>query len=133
MQAGSVMKRIVIIGVVLAIGLVGGFVVGSSDGPDGASGAPSAVHDHGGEARQQKWYCSMHPQIIRDGPGLCPICAMELIPMPENLATETAPRELSVNTGLANENARLRQENKRMRAAIDQISGTLAILKASER
>lgn len=46
-------------------------------------------------------------------------------------AESLAPRELSVNTGLANENARLRQENKRMRAAIDQISGTLAILKAS--
>lgn len=38
---------------------------------------------------------------------------------------------MTVNEGLATENARLRDENKRMRAAIDQISGTLAILKAS--
>jgi fructose-1-phosphate kinase PfkB-like protein len=40
-------------------------------------------------------------------------------------------RRLAVNEGLATENARLREENKRMRAAIDQISGTLAILKSS--
>jgi Cu(I)/Ag(I) efflux system membrane fusion protein len=26
-------------------------------------------------ASVQKWTCSMHPQIIRDKPGKCPICA----------------------------------------------------------
>lgn len=25
--------------------------------------------------------CSMHPQIRQEGPGLCPICAMELVPL----------------------------------------------------
>jgi multidrug efflux pump subunit AcrA (membrane-fusion protein) len=25
--------------------------------------------------------CTMHPQIIRDKPGLCPICSMKLVPM----------------------------------------------------
>jgi Cu+-exporting ATPase len=28
-----------------------------------------------------KWTCPMHPQIIRDGPGHCPICGMALEPM----------------------------------------------------
>ncbi len=28
-----------------------------------------------------KWTCPMHPQIIRDGPGSCPICGMALEPM----------------------------------------------------
>ncbi len=27
------------------------------------------------------WTCSMHPQIKQDRPGLCPICAMELVPL----------------------------------------------------
>lgn len=58
-----------------------------------------------------------------DGAGASAVMAAESL----------APRKLSVNTGLADENARLRQENKHMRAAIDQIRGTLAILKASER
>src|ERR1700712_5562481 len=32
-------------------------------------------------AQQQHWTCSMHPQVIRDGPGFCPICHMALTPM----------------------------------------------------
>jgi Cu+-exporting ATPase len=28
-----------------------------------------------------KWTCPMHPQIIRDAPGACPICGMALEPM----------------------------------------------------
>jgi P-type Cu+ transporter len=28
-----------------------------------------------------KWTCPMHPQIVRDGPGSCPICGMALEPM----------------------------------------------------
>jgi Cu+-exporting ATPase len=28
-----------------------------------------------------KWTCPMHPEIIRDGPGSCPICGMGLEPM----------------------------------------------------
>ena len=27
-----------------------------------------------------KWISPMHPQIIRDGPGQCPICGMDLVP-----------------------------------------------------
>lgn len=28
--------------------------------------------------QQTKWVCPMHPQIVRDGPGTCPICGMAL-------------------------------------------------------
>ncbi|PKN16393.1 MAG: efflux RND transporter periplasmic adaptor subunit [Deltaproteobacteria bacterium HGW-Deltaproteobacteria-23] len=31
------------------------------------------------EHKVQLWTCSMHPFIIKDKPGTCPICAMELI------------------------------------------------------
>ena len=27
------------------------------------------------------WTCPMHPEIVRDGPGSCPICGMALEPM----------------------------------------------------
>lgn len=33
--------------------------------------------------------CSMHPQIIRDKPGKCPICGMDLIPFEKGKATQT--------------------------------------------
>jgi Cu(I)/Ag(I) efflux system membrane fusion protein len=45
-------------------------------------------HEHGGDAgsqaaMEQVFTCSMHPQIRQDGPGLCPICNMELVPVKE--------------------------------------------------
>lgn len=30
-----------------------------------------------------KWVSPMHPQIVRDGPGKCPICGMDLVPAEE--------------------------------------------------
>jgi Cu+-exporting ATPase len=52
------------------------------------------AHAHAGHAAQgaapaapasapagAKWTCPMHPQIVRDGPGSCPICGMALEPM----------------------------------------------------
>ena len=33
------------------------------------------------EAAGELWTCSMHPQVIRDKPGICPICFMKLVPV----------------------------------------------------
>jgi membrane fusion protein, copper/silver efflux system len=33
---------------------------------------------------KELWTCSMHPEIIRDKPGTCPICGMQLIKKVEN-------------------------------------------------
>ena len=32
-------------------------------------------------ASGQLWTCSMHPQVIQDHPGRCPICGMNLVPL----------------------------------------------------
>ncbi|MDC0936958.1 efflux RND transporter periplasmic adaptor subunit, partial [Pirellulales bacterium] len=32
------------------------------------------------------WTCAMHPQIRRDGPGSCPICGMDLVPVKKSIA-----------------------------------------------
>lgn len=29
----------------------------------------------------QKYTCPMHPQVIQNGPGTCPICGMKLVPL----------------------------------------------------
>lgn len=29
-----------------------------------------------------KYTCRMHPEIIRNEPGQCPICGMDLVPIP---------------------------------------------------
>ena len=41
---------------------------------DRTAAAPSA-------SAGTKWTCPMHPEIVRDGPGSCPICGMALEPM----------------------------------------------------
>jgi len=43
-------------------------------------------HDHGQEMQAQEyWTCPMHPQIHQSGPGQCPICGMDLVPVkPKN-------------------------------------------------
>src|SRR6185295_2659288 len=38
--------------------------------------------------KAQKYTCPMHPEIIRDGPGSCPICGMALEPLMASLDEE---------------------------------------------
>jgi hypothetical protein len=44
------------------------------------SSDPHAGHDHEPAAAGAKsWTCSMHPEVVKDEPGKCPICGMRLI------------------------------------------------------
>jgi Cu+-exporting ATPase len=51
------------------------------------SGHETACHGHASvtpsmtAAPGSQWTCPMHPEIVRDGPGACPICGMALEPM----------------------------------------------------
>ena len=42
-------------------------------------------HDHGTASanapKKQMFQCPMHPQILQDHPGTCPICGMDLVLM----------------------------------------------------
>jgi multidrug efflux pump subunit AcrA (membrane-fusion protein)/YHS domain-containing protein len=84
----SVVVRNGVVVVLLIAAFVAGYLVNAGLRPD---------HVHAGAADAnkpavvRKWYCSMDPQIIRDGPGKCPICGMALVPMPTNLSVGGAP------------------------------------------
>ncbi len=45
-------------------------------------------------AKKELWTCSMHPEIIRDHPGTCPICGMDLIKKEDNA---TAIKDIQLN------------------------------------
>ena len=45
------------------------------------------------------WSCSMHPHIKRDGPGQCPICGMDLVPVRQEPSSmeDNEPRRLTLS------------------------------------
>ncbi|MEK6615086.1 MAG: efflux RND transporter periplasmic adaptor subunit, partial [Bacteroidota bacterium] len=43
------------------------------------------------------WTCSMHPQIRKDKPGKCPICAMDLIPLESGDEENTEFNKISMS------------------------------------
>jgi Cu(I)/Ag(I) efflux system membrane fusion protein len=58
----------------------------------GKPSAPSAPTP-AAKAAVKKWQCPMHPEIVKDGPGDCPICGMKLVPI-----EETAPANAATGT-----------------------------------
>ena len=97
--------------VVFVIGLLLGWVFFHSSG-DAASTA-TELNGHEGHDHESEdpvtWTCSMHPQFKMDEFGLCPICAMDLIPLEtmgggddvdpnEIIMTESAAKLASIQT-----------------------------------
>jgi membrane fusion protein, copper/silver efflux system len=67
-------------------------------GEHAGNGGKSQRHAAGhAEQAGQTWTCSMHPQIQRPGPGQCPICGMDLIPVGRTGATLTSLRQLELS------------------------------------
>ena len=66
-----------ILGLLLGWAFFGG---GSTERIEEQEAAEGIGVEHAHEANEI-WTCSMHPQIREDGPGQCPICGMDLIPV----------------------------------------------------
>ncbi|HUT33479.1 MAG TPA: efflux RND transporter periplasmic adaptor subunit [Planctomycetota bacterium] len=84
--------------------LVIGFALGYWLAPRRAAAPRPASEKKEEEAPAQHvriWTCSMHPQIRQPKPGLCPICAMELIPLVEEPQEEGTSLRRFVTTEAA--------------------------------
>ena len=69
------------------------YLVADSKTPGTGTPAGRQGHEHARQARGEapkhaavalaggQWTCPMHPEIVRDGPGSCPICGMALEPL----------------------------------------------------
>jgi Cu(I)/Ag(I) efflux system membrane fusion protein len=61
-------------------------LVGCSEG-DGKDATPAAA------AASTEYYCPMHPHIVDDEPGQCPICGMDLAERDDGTEPSTRPRD----------------------------------------
>jgi len=65
------------------------------------AGAVAGCGLGGGEQADQGLYtCGMHPDVIHEGPGLCPLCHMELTPMADTTFEPAAPKVEPGSTGV---------------------------------
>ena len=61
-------------------------------------GESAATMEAGGEAKETQLYtCSMHPEILQDEPGSCPICGMDLVPVEDSGEEATATTVMVTN------------------------------------
>ena len=69
--------------------------------------APSTQHSAPSTPHSAEWTCPMHPEVVRDGPGACPICGMALEPRtvtaeePENQELTDMTRRLWIAAALS--------------------------------
>lgn len=77
----KVRQNYILIIAAVVLGVLIGWIVSPSDSSSQKSHIESHEgHDHESE-EATTWTCSMHPHIKQDKPGLCPICAMDLVPL----------------------------------------------------
>jgi Cu(I)/Ag(I) efflux system membrane fusion protein len=74
--------------------IAGAFLLGLTSGDEGCDHPTAEAAVAPPEATV--YSCSMHPQIRQDGPGICPICNMELVPVKAGSGA-TGEREISLS------------------------------------
>lgn len=78
-------------------------------GPGSASGETAL--EHAQKHLDTQYQCPMHPQIVRDAPGTCPICGMTLVPIKAaGPAAEASGRPAVVLSGVVTQNLGVRTE-----------------------
>jgi Cu(I)/Ag(I) efflux system membrane fusion protein len=75
---------IILIVITLGVGIVGGFMIARR------STVSEEATETGADSTKQLYTCGMHPQIIQEGPGNCPICGMKLTPIKGTSASSEA-------------------------------------------
>ena len=89
---GPLKALLLIVALVAALG--GGYLLGSGRHLGDSSDSTTAKGE-GGETKTQ-YTCGMHPFVIQDGPGTCPICGMNLTPMKAGSGGQQATAERKI-------------------------------------
>ncbi len=66
-----------------------------------AEASDDSALEHATKHLDPKYVCPMHPQIVRDEPGSCPICGMDLVPKTLEAGTAGHP-EVKISNAVVN-------------------------------
>jgi len=87
-------RELIFGGVILLVGILLGWLFFGGSGK--TSSNEENIHEHSDE-EGTIWTCSMHPQIQKDGPGQCPLCGMDLIPLSNSSSSQALPDEVPMS------------------------------------
>jgi Cu(I)/Ag(I) efflux system membrane fusion protein/cobalt-zinc-cadmium efflux system membrane fusion protein len=87
----------VVVMLVLAVDPLG---VSPVDGWLGLSRGADVGDGNGNGNGEELWTCGMHPEVIQEEPGICPICHMDLTPLRMDDSAEIAADEAGHGDGL---------------------------------
>ena len=93
----------------------------------------SSHDDHTISEEKQLYTCGMHPQIISDEPGLCPICEMKLVPLKSVDKSETDEGIVKINpTVQQNMNIKTAVIKREELSKVIETNGILKIVEGNE-
>jgi Cu(I)/Ag(I) efflux system membrane fusion protein len=96
----AIVRWLLLVAVILAAVYTVSLALRPARSRSGAA-ATADAHAHEGHEHATRYYCPMHPQIVSDQPGQCPICSMSLVPMREGGAKTAPASAASAVPGLA--------------------------------
>jgi len=71
---GVLRRSLLLVVIIMAAGLIAG--CGQSDSETDKTTASDST-----QTTKQLWTCGMHPDVLKEEPGECPICGMDLVPV----------------------------------------------------
>jgi Cu(I)/Ag(I) efflux system membrane fusion protein len=98
-----------------------------------AAAADDSAAEHAAKHADPLYRCPMHPDVVRNAPGQCPICGMDLVEVEPEPAepTDTAGPEVRISPAVVN-NLGVRTEPAR-RAAPERRAATVGYVAFDER
>jgi Cu(I)/Ag(I) efflux system membrane fusion protein len=71
-------------------------------------------HVHGAVEAKEQWFCPMHPSIVQDHPGDCPICGMKLVKVSSAAVAEAQQKAKEKDGAAAPERAQASGDAKEL-------------------